>query len=330
MSIKFKDYYEILGVPRNASADDIKKAYRKLARKFHPDVNKAAGAEARFKEIGEAYEVLSDTTKRSRYDKLGSSWQSGQDFRPPPGYENAHFNFRGAPHGGRAEFKGHDRDGFSDFFEMLFGQNFQNRGAHSPFGMWEGSEDSSYGGGQDQEAEITISLEEAYQGATKSIRLEAAAPDSSGRLRTEQKTYQVKIPAGVTDGARIRLAGQGTASPHGGRAGDLYLRVRLARHPVFTVQGADIEMELALAPWEAALGTKVTIPTLDGSASLTIAPGAESGQRMRLRGKGLRQGRGVEPGDLLVHIKIVVPRKLSTRERELFEELARISSFTPR
>ena len=331
MSVKFKNYYEILGVPRTASEDDIKKAYRKLARKYHPDINKSAGAEARFKEIGEANEVLSDAGKRARYDQLGSNWQAGQDFRPPPGYENVRFDFQGAPCGAGRGFTPRDMGGFSDFFESLFGQNFNGRQTDPRFGMWGNADEEIQGGGLDQEAEIMISLEEACHGATKSIRLQSGPEANlSGRTPPATKNYQVKIPAGITEGARIRLAGQGAHTPRGGAAGDLYLRVKIAPHPVFRVNGHDIEVELLLAPWEAALGAKVTIPTLEGSAALTIPPGTESGQRMRLRGKGLRQGRGLEPGDLIVAIRIVVPKILTSREEELFRELARVSAFKPR
>ena len=182
MSVKFKNYYEILGVPRTASEDDIKKAYRKLARKYHPDINKSAGAEARFKEIGEANEVLSDASKRARYDQLGSNWQAGQDFRPPPGYENVRFDFQGAPGGAGRGFTPRDMGGFSDFFESLFGQNFNGRQTDPRFGMWGNADEEIQGGGLDQEAEIMISLEEAYRGATKSIRLQTGSEaNMSGR-----------------------------------------------------------------------------------------------------------------------------------------------------
>lgn len=332
MSVKFKDYYEILGVPRTASADDIKKAYRKLARKFHPDINKASGAEAKFKEIGEANEVLSDPEKRGRYDQLGANWQAGQDFRPPPGYENMHYEFRGAPGGGRGGrgFNPRDMGEFSDFFESLFGQQFGGGRPGTRPAMWEPEEEEQFPGGGDQEVSITISLEEACHGATKSIRLQSTEPDARGRMQAQTKTYQVKIPPGITEGARIRLAGQGARSPGNGHAGDLYLKVQIAPHPTFRVNGHDLEVDLPLAPWEAALGARVNIPTLEGPAALTIAAGTESGQRLRLRGKGMKQGKGLEPGDLLVAIKIVVPKKLSPREKELFEELAKVSSFKPR
>lgn len=329
MSVKFKDYYEILGVPRTASEDEIKKAYRKLARKYHPDINKSVEAEARFKEVGEANEVLSDAGKRARYDQLGSNWQAGQEFRPPSGFENFHFEYQGSPRGGRG-FNSRDMGGFSDFFESLFGSQFQGRPENAPSSMW-GMEDAENGPeGQDQEATITISLEEAYHGATKSVRLQASEVDARGRVQSTTKTYQVKIPTGITEGARIRLAGQGSRSLRGGSSGDLYLRVQIAPHPRFKVEGHDLEVELPITPWEAALGARVTTPTLEGDATLSLPPGTETGQRLRLRGKGLRQGRGLEPGDLMVVIRIVVPKRLTPRERELFQELAKSSEFNPR
>ncbi|MEI6563433.1 MAG: DnaJ C-terminal domain-containing protein [bacterium] len=330
MSVKFKDYYEILGLPRSASAEDIKKTYRKLARKYHPDLNKSAGAEARFKEIGEANEVLSDPEKRARYDQLGRNWQAGQDFRPPPDFGGSPFEFhRGAPGGGGRGFKGQDMGEFSDFFEMLFGQQF---GGRAPQGaranMW-GGDETFAPQGQDQEAEIAITLEEACHGASKSIRLQTTEPDPRARMQVQTRTYQVKIPAGISEGARIRLAGQGGQGP-GGATGDLYLTIHIVPHPIFKVDGSNLEVECALAPWEAALGAKVSIHTLQGQAFMTIPPGTESGQRLRLRGKGLPQKRGLEPGDLVVLIRIVVPKRMSPREKELFEELAKISSFKPR
>lgn len=329
MSVKFKDYYEILGVPRSAGAEDIKKAYRKLARKYHPDVNKTPGAEAKFKEIGEANEVLSDPQKRSRYDQLGANWQAGQEFRPPPGYGNVHYEFRGAPGGGRG-FNPQDMGGFSDFFEAIFGQQFAGGRPGASSAMWEPEAEEQYPGGGDQEVAITITLEEAYHGATKSIRLQSNEADARGRIQSQTKTYQVKIPPGITEGSRIRLAGQGARGPGSGPAGDLYMKVQIAPHPTFKINGHDLEVDLPITPWEAALGAKVTIPTLEGPATLNLGPGTESGQRLRLRGKGLKQGKGLAPGDLLVAIKIVVPKKISPREKELFEELAKVSNFKPR
>jgi curved DNA-binding protein len=329
MSVKFKDYYDILGIPRTSSADDIKKTYRKLARKYHPDLNKTAGAEARFKEIGEAYEVLSDPTKRSRYDQLGRNWQAGQDFRPPTGYGGSPFEPHGGGGGGRG-FKGQDMGEFSDFFEMLFGQQFGNRAQRgTPPNMW-GSGEEFTPQGQDHEAEITISLEEACHGSTKNISLQTPQQDPRARSHTQTKTYQVKIPAGISEGGRIRLAGQGGAGTAGGPAGDLYITIHIAPHPLFKVDGNNLEIECLLAPWEAALGAKVGIPTLQGQAFITLPPGTESGQRLRLRGKGLPQKKGLEPGDLVAVIRIVSPKQLSAREKALFEELAKISTFKPR
>ena len=330
MSVKFKDYYDILGIPRTASADDIKKTYRKLARKYHPDLNKNAGAEARFKEIGEAYEVLSDPEKRGRYDQLGRNWQAGQDFRPPPDFGGGPFEFRGAPGGGGRGFKGQDMGEFSDFFEMLFGQQFGGRSQRgAPSNMW-GAGEEFPAQGQDHEAEIAITLEEACHGSTKNISLQTTNQDPRARTQAQTKTYQVKIPAGISEGARIRLAGQGGTGPGGGAAGDLYLTIHIAPHPIFRVEGSNLEIDCLLAPWEAALGAKVSIPTLQGQAFITIPPGTESGQRLRLRGKGLPQKRGLEPGDLVAIIRIVVPKQMSAREKSLFEELAKVSTFSPR
>ena len=330
MSVKFKDYYEILGIPRTSSAEEIKKTYRKLARKYHPDINKAAGAEARFKEIGEAYEVLSDPEKRGRYDQLGRNWQAGQDFRPPPDFGGGPFEYHGAPGGGGRGFKGQDMGEFSDFFEMLFGQQFGNRAPRGAAqNMWGDGEEFSPQG-QDQEAEISITLEEACHGSTKSISLQTSHQDPRARVQAHTRTYQVKIPPGISEGARIRLAGQGGTSLGGGTAGDLYLTIHIAPHPIFKVDGNNLEIDCLLAPWEAALGAKVAIPTLQGQAFITIPPGTESGQRLRLRGKGMPQKRGLEPGDLVAIIKIIVPRQMSAKEKSLFEELAKVSTFSPR
>ena len=342
MPVQYKDYYEILGVSRTASAEEIKKVYRKLARQFHPDVNKASGAEARFKEINEAYEVLSDNDKRKRYDALGANWRGGQEFTPPPGWENIRFDFggaQGAPGGGAFHFEnlGGGADGFSDFFEMLFGgmngmggpgqdRAFQERTPH-PFGSGADEEQMN---GADREANLTVNLEDVFHGATKSISLTHEQFDAHGRPHRKINNYDIKIPAGTTEGTRIRLAGQGAPSPVGGPPGHLYLTIHLAPHPLYRVHGHDLEMDLPLAPWEAALGGKVPVPTVEGAVTLTIPSGTQTGQRLRLRGKGIPSPGGQEAGDLYGVVKIVVPAKPSAKERALLEELAKASSFQPR
>lgn len=338
MPVKFKDYYEILGVSRTASADEIKKAYRKLARQYHPDVNKSAGAEARFKEINEANEVLCDAEKRKRYDNLGANWRGGQEFTPPPGWENIQFDFGGTGGRGYQQTNMGGAGDFSDFFESLFGSmggagrpgrgsSFRYQNQQQPFGMDEEAEALS---GADQEAAITVSLEDVARGATKSISLVHEQIDERGRPRRATKTYDIKIPAGATEGTRIRLAGQGAPSPHGGPAGHLFLTIHIAPHPLYRLNGHDLELDLPLAPWEAALGGKVPVPTIEGNVTLTIPAGTASGQRMRLRGKGLPKAGGRGTGDLYAIIKIVVPQHLNPKERALFEELANASTFAPR
>lgn len=329
MAVKFQDYYEILGVERGATQEQIQAAYRKLARKYHPDVNKSPDAEEKFKRLNEAYEVLRDPEKRRRYDSLGENWQAGQDFTPPPGWE--FFSSRTGRSGGQGfafDFFGGDGfeespfSGFSDFFDMLFGGGLGGRPRRSSTG---GGRTSSWASaGEDQEAEITISLEEAHRGGRKTLTLET----TDGRRR-ESRTLEVNIPAGTPDGHRLRLRGQGGSGAGGGPAGDLYLRVRIAPHPLFRLNGKDLEVEVPVAPWEAALGARIEVPLIDGKASLKLPPGVQSGQRLRLRGKGLAQRNGAQ-GDLYAILKIVVPASLSARERELFEELARVSTFRPR
>ncbi len=321
MPVKFQDYYEILGVKRGAGQDEIKKAYRKLARKFHPDVNKNAGAEEQFKKVSEAYDVLGDPEKRKKYDALGQNWRMGQDFTPPQGAESFQFNFGGRPGGGRgAGFDG--GSGFSDFFETLFSSGFG--AGHAAGGRAWSSR------GEDQEAEIIIPLEEAFHGARKTISLQTAEVDSRGRAHRGTKSYNVTIPRSVTNGARIRLAGQGGKGSGKGAAGDLYLRVRIAPHPRFRLDGHDLETDLPITPWEAALGGKITIHTLEGGASLNIPAGTQGGQRMRLRGKGFPSGGQGRAGDLIAVVQIRVPHKLTHREKELFEALASESRFSPR
>lgn len=325
MSVKFHDYYETLGVTRSASKDEVQKAYRKLARKYHPDVNKDPAAEERFKEITEAYEVLKDPEKRKKYDQLGPNWRQGQDFTPPPGFEKFDFNFQGSPGGGFSQGFG----GFSEFFESLFGGG---GGSGGPFrgGSFHQTRSSGWKErGRDQEAEIELTLEEAARGGRKSIQLATLEPDASGRLSRTQRSIEVNLPKGVTEGTKIRLAGQGGKGIGGAANGDLFLRIRLRPDPRFQVDGYNLRRTLDIAPWEAALGAEVKVPTLEGSVTIKIQPGSWSGQTLRVRGKGLPKSKG-EPGDLMVDLRIVVPKSLTPRERELFEALSSESEFKPR
>jgi curved DNA-binding protein len=309
MAVGFRDYYETLGVPRDASSEDIRRAYRKLAREYHPDVNKDPGAEDRFKEISEAYEVLRDEEKRKRYDRFGSNWKAGQDVSGAQGFEGAQ-GFGNGDYGDmRVDFGSGD---FSDFFEGIFGGRPGGR-AGGRRGGFEGFTTR----GSDQEAVLELTLEEAARGGRRKLTL------GDGR------DYDVDIPRGVRDGQRIRLAGEGTRGAGGGPAGDLYLRVRLKPHPRFEVSGLDLHTELPVTPWEAALGATVEVPTLDGMAKVKVPPGSSSGRKLRLRGQGMPGPRG-EQGDLYAEVMIDVPKKLSRKERQLFEELAKVSDFNPR
>lgn len=341
MAVEFRDYYKVLGVERGATAEDIRKAFRKLARQYHPDVAKdKKAAEEKFKEINEANEVLSDPEKRKKYDELGANWKQGAGFRPPPGFDprrGARRPGTGDPGGSDFHFGG---TGFSDFFEQFFGST----GARSQAGAggFEGFSER----GQDVEADLLVSLEEAFHGAVRPISLRRAvlcdkcegAGERNGRACTacggsgstpKLDNYQVKIPAGVREGQRLRLAGRGEAGAGGGPAGDLFLRVRLAQHPDFRVEGTDLYCDLELAPWEAVLGAQVSVPTLDGRLSIKIPPSSRNGQQMRVRSRGLSQTGGSR-GDLYVVLRIEVPEKITEQERVLWEQLARDSKFNPR
>ncbi len=311
--MEFKDYYETLGVKRDATQDEIKRAYRKLARKYHPDVSSEPDAEARFKEVKEAYEVLKDPEKRAAYDQLGSRWREGQDFQPPPGWD-AGFEFSG---GG---FTDADAAQFSEFFESLFG----GRGAYFHTG---GRRRRRSFKGEDHHAKILIRLEDAYQGATRSIQLQVPELTPDGHVTLRKRTLQVKIPRGIAAGQQIRLAGQGAPGIEGGPAGDLYLEVEFEPHPLYQIEGRDVYLTLPVAPWEAALGARVPVPTLGGRVDLKIPAGSQSGQKLRLKGRGLP---GKTPGDQYVVLKIVVPRKLDDKGRALFEQMAREIPFNPR
>jgi curved DNA-binding protein len=322
--MKFQDYYETLGVPRTASSDEIKQAFRKLARRYHPDVakNKVAG-EAKFKEINEAYEVLGDPDKRRRYDELGADWQEGGRASSAAAEDG-----RGQrrPRAGEPEFE-FGGTGFSDFFESFFGSRRSGFGTHrQPGGRAVGDEDAFAYGGQDVEADILVTLEEVLHGSQRKVTLRR--PGGDGKADCTD-TYKVRIPPGVREGQRIRLAGQGESGAGGGSAGDLYLRVRLARHPYLSVQAADLLCDLDLAPWEAVLGTQTKIPTLDGATSLRVPAGTAAGSRLRLRGLGLPREDGTR-GDLYATVRIRTPSSVSEAERALWEQLARTSTFKAR
>ncbi|HUO83041.1 MAG TPA: DnaJ C-terminal domain-containing protein [Gammaproteobacteria bacterium] len=306
--MEFKDYYQTLGVERSATQDDIKRAYRKLARKYHPDVSKAPDAEARFKEVGEAYEVLKDPEKRAAYDQFGNRWREGQEFRPPPDWD-AGFEFSG-PGGAGAT-------GFSDFFESLFGRG---RAGGAGFGTG-----SAHMRGDDHHARILIDLEDSYRGATRSISLQSPEVDG-GRVRTRERTLNVKIPRGIVAGQRIRLPGQGAAIGSGER-GDLYLEADFRPHPLFRADKRDIHLELPVTPWEAALGDTVTVPTLGGNVDLRIPAGSQSGRRLRLKGRGLP---GRTPGDQYVNLSIVTPKADTEAARDLYRKMAEEMPMNPR
>jgi DnaJ-class molecular chaperone len=310
MAVKFQDYYEILGVPRNASETDIKKAYRKLARKYHPDFNpNNKQAEEKFKQTQEAYEVLSDAEKRKKYDQLGANWKSGAEFTPPPNWEGFDINEilrgAGARAGGGARGRSRNAEsggvgGFSDFFETLFGGMGGGGFGRAPVA--------------EAEAEMSLPLEDMHRGTTRRL---------SVRIDNTQRSIEVRIPPGARDDSRIRVPGGGL------NGGDLFVRLKMEPSDKFTVRGDDTETEVAVTPWEAALGTTIEVPTLDGSAEIRVPPGMGSGQKLRLKGQGLNI-RGGGRGDHFVKLKIVVPKKLSEEEKKLFQQLADVSRFNPR
>ena len=323
--MRFKDYYEVMGVQRDATQEDIKRAYRKLARKYHPDVSKEKNAEELFKELQEAHEVLKDPEKRAAYDQLGANWQQGQEFRPPPDWgKGFEFSARGRP-GGPKPAEAAD---FSDFFSELFG-------ARSPFGGTRGFDvgGASRGGGrtysaagQDHVARVEIDLEDAYRGGTRTIELRTPEITPEGHVVSKPRTLRVSIPAGVVEGQQIRLAGQGSAGIGGGPAGDLYLEVNFRPHPLFKLDGRDVTVQLPVAPWEAALGETVAVPTLGGPVEMKLPAGARAGQRLRLRGRGLP---GPTPGDQYVVLKIVLPPD-SPQSRDFFARMKQELPFDPR
>ena len=321
--MEFQDYYKTLGVERAASAEQIKTAYRRLARKFHPDVSKEPNAEARFKEVQEAYEVLKDPEKRAAYDQLGSEWKSGQQFRPPPDWGSG-FEFSGRPAGGgqarRARSRagagpdgGFSQEDFSDFFSSLFGGG-------TPFA------EGGMRAGRDHHARIDIDLPEAYRGTTRTLELKRPEVKPDGSVELNTHTVRVTIPAGVVEGQLIRLAGQGEPGA-GGSAGDLYLEVHVLPDRRFALDKRDVTLTFPVAPWEAALGATVTVPTLGGDVEMHIPAGAQAGQKLRLRGRGLP---GQPPGDQYVQLKVILPPANSPEAKALYEQMRAKLNFDPR
>ena len=307
--MEFKDYYQILGVNRDATEKDIKRSYRKLARKYHPDVSQQSDAEDRFKEIGEAYNVLKDPEKRAAYDQLGRNWQQGQEFRPPSDWD-AGFEFRGGSAGA-------DSGGFSDFFETLFGHGFDGQQRSTGF----------RGRGDDHHAKVVIDLEDTYKGAMRTISLQAPELDEQGHVRMRSRSLNVRIPKGVKPGQHIRLAGQGAPGTGGAASGDLYLEISFRRHAIYRIDGCDVHLRLPVTPWEAALGATVKTPTPSGAVELSIPAGSSGGTRLRLRGRGIP---GKQPGDLYVELQIALAPADSEQAKEIYRNMERELGFNPR
>ena len=320
--MEFRDYYEVIGVARDATQDEIKRTYRKLARKYHPDVSDNSDAEERFKELGEAYAVLKDPEKRAAYDQLGANWKDGQDFRPPPGWDEG-FEFSG---GGTADFGGdgyasHGGVGgeqFSDFFETLFGQGHgggyaRRRELHIH--------------GQDRHARISVDVRDSYTGATRSITLHAPELTDDGHMVTRDRLLNVKIPKGIRDGQKIRLAGQGGPGMGNGKAGDLFLEVELRPDDRYRVDGDDVYLDLPVTPWEAALGATVTVPLPSGNVDLKIPAGSNQGGKLRLKGKGIP---AKQPGDLYVVFDVKLPPAHSDEAKALYKKMSEEMPFNPR
>lgn len=323
--MEFKDYYKIMGVERSATQDDIKRAYRQLARKYHPDVSKEADAEARFKELGEAYEALKDPEKRAAYDRLGANWKGGQEFRPPPDW-NEGFEFSGGGFTGGG--MGGDGADYSEFFEQLFGRATQSRGASH--GTFRGG--AGHAHGTDRHAKVLIDLEDAYHGATRMIVLHVPETDAEGHVALREQKLNVTIPRGVRAGQSIRLSGQGAPGIGQGKAGDLYLEIEFRSHPHYRVDQRDVMLDLPLAPWEAALGASITVPTPNGSVELRIPAGSASGAKLRLKGRGIpaASASGMA-GDFYVVLQIVLPPASDEAARAVYSDMAkRFDGFKPR
>lgn len=309
--MEYRDYYKIMGVARDATQDEIKRAYRLLARKYHPDVSKEPDAEARFKEVGEANEVLKDPEKRAAYDKLGANWKAGQDFSPPPDW-NTGFEFSG---GG---FTDGDAAQFSDFFESLYGRNFGAGRGRSSF----------QAKGEDHHAKVLVDLEDAYNGAVRTIALQIPEIDAQGRVAMRERKLNVTIPRGIRAGQHIRLAGQGAPGVGQGKAGDLFLEIEFRPHPFYRVEKHDVYLDLPLAPWEAALGAALNVPTPGGTVELKIPAGAAAGGKLRLKGRGIPSS---TPGDFYAVLKVIQPPADSDADKSIYQTMAEhFKSFNPR
>jgi curved DNA-binding protein len=327
--MEYKDYYQLMGVERGATQDEIKRAYRKLARKYHPDVSKESDAEVRFKEVGEAYEVLKDPEKRAAYDQLGANWKAGQDFNAPPDWD-AGFEFGGGGFTGRggSQYREADASAYSDFFESLFGQGFRQAGSRSQGGHQPSGFHST---GSDHHAKILIDLDDAMKGATRSISLRVPDVDASGHVSTKERVLKVNIPKGVKQGQHIRLSGQGNPGMGRGKAGDLYIEIEFNPHSIYRVEGRDVYLNLPVAPWEVALGASIKAPTPGGTVDLKIKPGSTNGSKMRLKGRGIpASSSSNSTGDLYVILQIVVPPANSDKEKEAYEKMKQSFNFNPR
>lgn len=319
--MEFRDYYEILGVARDATQDEIKRAYRKLARKYHPDVSKESDAEDQFKQLGEAYEVLKDPEKRAAYDQLGENWQAGQDFQPPPGWDQG-FEF----HGGN--FTGADAEHFSDFFESLFGRGTGGFGrGGSSYQSHQQSHRGFHARGDDTYAKVQIDIEDSYRGSQQTLKLKHTELGPDGRPKVTDRTLNVQIPKGIRVGQHIRLAGQGGAGLGDGSAGDLFLEVEFKPHRLYRVEEKDVYLTLPVAPWEAAIGATINVPTPTGSVDMKIPAGSSGGKKLRLKGKGIP---AQPPGDLYVVLQIALPTAEDEEVRKAYETLENVSHFNPR
>jgi curved DNA-binding protein len=311
--MQYKDYYKIMGLSRDASQDEIKRAYRKLARKYHPDVSKDPDGEAKFKELGEAYEVLKDPEKRAAYNQLGENLKSGQDFRPPPNWDEG-FEFKG---GG---FTGGDASDYSDFFEQLFGRTeFQSSNTGRHYG--------DHVRGQDSHAKIHIDLEDSYSGATRTISLSTPEMNAQGQLQVKHRSLNVKIPKGIKQGQHIKLVGQGSPSAGSGQAGDLFLEIVFNNHPLYRVSETDVYLDLPVTPWEAALGAKIKVPTPESVIELKIPPNSRQGNKLRLAGRGLP---AKTAGDFYVVLQIVLPPATTEQAKAVYQAMQQTLDFNPR